>query len=122
MRQPVPTPFNAPDTRSELDIQLGGAKAAFDATMEPAAAILSGMVAEPAAGVAGLATGLRNIVDPVGQRAADTVQRVRDALTFQPRSEVGQANLQAIAQSAPIQAIAEGIGAAERFTGLMPAR
>jgi hypothetical protein len=60
----------------------------------------SQVVAVPAAGLAGIAQGAKNLVSP-GMSAADRVAQVSNAMTYQPRSDVGkeaQANI-----SAPVQ-------------------
>jgi hypothetical protein len=60
----------------------------------------SQVVAVPAAGVAGIVQGTKNLVSP-GMPAADRVAQVSKALTYQPRSDVGQAAQASIA--APVQ-------------------
>lgn len=54
--------------------------------LEPAAALATGVVAEPLAGLAAIAAG----GDP------EAVRATREALTFQPRTEAGQAGLQTL--------------------------
>lgn len=53
-------------------------------------ALASGVVAPPIAGLAGIAQGVKNIFSP-GMPAADRVRQVEEALTYQPRTEMGQA-------------------------------
>lgn len=79
---------------------------------EAIGAIGSGIIAEPVAGLAGLAAA------PIpGARAGDVVESAREALTFQPRTEAGQQALQTTGQavdaaiSTPVAGLA-GIGAA----------
>jgi hypothetical protein len=52
---------------------------------EAALSLGSGMVAAPVAGLAGTAVAPFN-----GQKAADVVTRIQDAMTYQPRTEAGQ--------------------------------
>lgn len=72
-------------SRSQQEV-LSSEGSLVDAIAEPIAAIASGVAAEPLAGLAGLATG-----------DADMVQRTRDALTFDPRTERGQEGLEFVA-------------------------
>lgn len=60
----------------------------------------SQILAVPAAGLAGIAQGAKNLVSP-GMSAADRVAQVSNALTYQPRSDVGKAVQPQIA--APVQ-------------------
>lgn len=91
--------------------------------IEPALTFASGLVAEPAAGIAGLgAMGVNEIYNffrnggrPTVDVATDTINATRDALTYQPRTELGQENLQAVGETlAPvaetIQDIEQGAG------------
>lgn len=80
--------------------------------LEPLAAIGSSILAEPAAGIAGLATGLFT-QDPAA--AAAVVEGVRESLTFQPRTEKGQAGLQAVGET--LAPIGEAISSAETTLG-----
>lgn len=55
----------------------------------------SQLVAVPAAGLAGVTQGIQNVYDkaagnPVGMSAADRVAQVSNAMTYQPRSDVGK--------------------------------
>lgn len=59
--------------------------------IEPAAALISGALAEPLAGIAGIAKGL--LPGDAGD-AAQAVESTREALTFQPRTKAGQEGLQ----------------------------
>jgi hypothetical protein len=66
----------------------------------------SQVIAMPVAGLAGISQGIQNAYDeaagnPVGMSAADRVAKISNALTYQPRSDVGkeaQANI-----AAPVQ-------------------
>ena len=80
--------------------------------IEPLGTIASSMIAEPAAGIAGLATGLLT-QDPAA--AAAVVEGVKESLTFQPRTEKGQAGLQSVGEAlAPVGKV---IQAAEKGAG-----
>lgn len=112
----LPTPLQFPDGMSQQDMaaaiqknfpelhrepslldkanDLGARflKNAQGALAEPAAQILSGMVATPVAGLAGLAQGARNIAsDTQGMPAADRIRQVENAMTYQPRTTAGKA-------------------------------
>lgn len=64
--------------------------------IEPLGTVASSLVAEPAAGISGIVQSLNPFADEgAGARA---VKGVRDALTFQPRTEKGQAGLQAVGE------------------------
>jgi hypothetical protein len=80
---------------------------------ETAATIGSAIVAEPVAGVAGL------ISAPLAgaEQAAGVVEGVREALTFNPRTDEGKANLQSIAGSEVIQTITGALETAEQTLG-----
>lgn len=102
---------------------------------EPAATIASTIVAEPIAGVAGIASeagrrapiptpiaGLGGLVK-AGLEAFDVelpsgveaIESVREALTFQPRTEAGQAGLEAVGET--LEPIGEALTSAESFLG-----
>jgi len=80
--------------------------------LETAATVASGAIAEPAAGIAGLATGLLT-QDPAA--AADVVSGVRERLTFEPRTEAGQQALQATGEF--LQPVGEALQSAETTLG-----
>lgn len=81
--------------------------------LEPLATIGSSIVAEPLAGVAGIAQAINPFADPgAGARA---VEATREALTFQPRTEAGQAGLQAVGET--LAPIGEAISTAEQTLG-----
>jgi hypothetical protein len=74
---------------------------------------VSGAVAEPIAGIAGVAQSLNPFAEEgAGARAVDGV---RDALTFEPRTESGQAQRQAIGEF--IEPVAKQLSQAEKFLG-----
>ena len=61
--------------------------------LQPAARVVTGAIAEPLAGLAGLAS-----APFVGaEKAAENIASVRNALTFDVTSEIGQSNLRAVA-------------------------
>lgn len=72
---------------------------------EAMAGIASGMGASAVGGIAGLAQGVKNLVSP-GMPAGDRVRQVQDALTYQPRTEVGQKAVEMF--SYPFEKLAEG--------------
>jgi len=81
--------------------------------VEPAATMATGMAAEPIAGVAGMAAAATPFLEPgAGARA---VESTREALTYQPRTEAGQAGLQAVGEL--VEPVTEALGAAEEFLG-----
>jgi hypothetical protein len=73
------------------------------ATADTVAALGSGAVAAPVAGLAGVVQGIKNMISP-GMPAGDRVRQVQEALSYQPRTEGGQAATGAIA--APFEALA----------------
>lgn len=72
---------------------------------EPAATIASSMIAEPAAGWAGVMSG--------GDPAA--VERTRNALTYEPRTEEGQQGLRRVGRA--LEPIAQTLDAARHNLG-----
>jgi len=64
------------------------------AVLEPLAAIVSGAIAEPVAGLAGIAQAINPLAAPGA--GAQAVEETREALSFQPRTQAGQAGLQAV--------------------------
>jgi len=81
--------------------------------IEPLGTVSSSLVAEPLAGVAGVIQTLNPFADEgAGARA---VEGVREALTFQPRTEKGQAGLQAVGET--LEPVGRAIGAAEETLG-----
>jgi gas vesicle protein len=80
--------------------------------LETAGTIASGVIAEPAGGIAGLVTGLLT-QDPA---AAEAVRSgVSDKLTFEPRTEQGQKALQATGEA--LQPVGEMLQSAESTLG-----
>lgn len=80
--------------------------------LETAGTVVSGAIAEPVAGITGLVTGALT-QDPAA--ASAVVEGVRERLTFQPRTEAGQEQLQAVGEF--IQPAAEALEGAERTLG-----
>lgn len=80
---------------------------------EAALTLGSGMIAEPLAGLAGLAASPFVGAD----RASEIIGGAREAMTYQPRTEAGQRAITGVAESAPIQAIGKGLQAAEQTLG-----
>jgi len=102
----------ASPTPAADDIRQAGIGEQILGGLETAATIVSGAIAEPAAGIAGLATGLLT-QDPAA--AADVVSGVRERLTFEPRTEAGQQSLQATGEF--LQPVGEALEAAEETLG-----
>lgn len=72
--------------------------------LEPAMAMLSGAVAEPVAGLAGL------LALPGGPDAAgDMVRKVRQSLTYQPRTQEGIDLSRSISESYPVQFLGQAV-------------
>jgi len=75
----------------------------------------SQVVAVPAAGLAGISQGIQNTYDqvagnPIGMSAADRIAQVSNAMTYQPRSDVGKQAAANIA--APVQWLGDKANAA----------
>lgn len=80
--------------------------------LETAGTVISSAVAEPAAGIAGLATGVLT-GDPAA--AAAVVEGARDRLTYEPESETAKRNISAIGEV--IQPAAEAFDEAGKTLG-----
>jgi hypothetical protein len=78
--------------------------------LENVGALVSGALAEPIAGLAGIGALL-----PGGQTPTEAIESTRESLTFQPRTEVGQAQQQAIGEA--LQPVGEAIQGASEFLG-----
>ena len=72
--------------------------------------LVSGAVAEPLAGLAGIGALL-----PGGQTPTEAIESTREALTFQPRTETGQAQQQVIGET--LAPAGEALSSAEKFLG-----
>ncbi len=81
--------------------------------IEPAATLVTGGIAEPIAGLAGIVQGLNPFADEGAAKRA--VEGTREALTFQPRTEAGQQGLESLGET--IAPVAEKIQGAEKFLG-----
>jgi hypothetical protein len=81
--------------------------------IEPAATLVSGAIAEPIAGLAGIAQSVNPFAEPGA--GAEAVEATREALTFQPRTEAGQESLETVGEA--IQPVAEAFGEAEQTLG-----
>jgi hypothetical protein len=90
----------------EPDLQGG----VLEAVIEPAAAIATAALAEPISGLAGIAS-----APFTDTPAGDVVNQVREALTFQPRTEAGKAGLQAVGEF--LQPVGEALQGAEENLG-----
>ena len=86
------------------------------AVIEPLGTLVSGAIAEPIAGLAGLArAAFAPSPEAAAQRGAETVAATREALTFQPKTEAGQKSLQVIGRV--LGPVGEALQAAETFLG-----
>jgi len=103
--QPTPT---APQPPQEE----GGIVSRF---LEPAATFISGAIAEPFAGFAGIAQPVNPFT--VAQTPTEAVEQTRETLTFQPRTIQGKIGLQSVAEFPPIKAFIEGLQQSEKFLG-----
>jgi hypothetical protein len=86
------------------------------AVAEPLATLATGAIAEPIAGLAGLArAAFAPSPEEAVRRGAETVGATREALTFQPRTQAGQEGLQAV--GSVLAPVGEALQAAETFLG-----
>lgn len=129
---------DSPPTEAELEqifasqIQPEPEGFAGAGVVEPAATIGTSIVAEPLAGLAGLMSTIAPVggaLSPEAQAFAEpseftapgadvgakVVGATKEALTFQPRTEKGQASLQAVGEF--FQPLGEAISGAEQFLG-----
>lgn len=81
--------------------------------LETAAAFGSGIIAEPLAGMAGIAQTLNPFADQGA--GAEAVKATKEALTFKPRTEEGKENLQAIGET--LAPVGKALSGAEKFLG-----
>jgi hypothetical protein len=77
------------------------------APIEAAESLITGAVAAPVAGLAGIAQGAKNLItgDPKSMSAADRVRQVQEGLTYEPRTEMGRATVESA--TAPFRALGE---------------
>lgn len=78
---------------------------------EPAAALVSGAVAEPVAGIAGLA----KTITSGPEAGAETIGQVREAIQYEPRTAAGQQSMQAIGET--LSPVVKPIGEAVQAVG-----
>jgi len=98
------------DELQSIEAVTGGG---VEAVLEPLATVASSIVAEPLAGIAGIAQTANPFAEAgAGARA---VESTREALTFKPRTQAGQAGLQSVGEV--LQPVGEAIGATEDFLG-----
>lgn len=98
------------DLIAELEASGGSASSGV---IEPVATMVSGIVAEPLAGIAGLAQTANPFADPgAGVRA---IEATREALTFKPRTKAGREGLQAVGEF--ISPVGEFIAGTEEALG-----
>jgi len=81
--------------------------------IEPTAAVISGAIAEPIAGLAGIVMAS----DPVAEQGAGAkaVESTREALTYKPRTEAGKQGLQSVGEA--LAPIGEAMKGAESYLG-----
>lgn len=106
----IPTSADTGDREEPGLLEQAGS--AIAGVAEPAAAIISGIAAEPIAGLAGLGAAL---LPGEPGAAARAVEETREALTFKPRTEAGQAGLQEVGEA--LAPVGEAISGAETFLG-----
>tara|TARA_R110000851_G_scaffold224018_1_gene376868 strand:+ start:80 stop:1417 length:1338 start_codon:yes stop_codon:yes gene_type:complete len=78
---------------------------------EPALAVLSSVVAEPVAGLAGLATSTFGGVD----RSVNVINAVRDKLTYTPKTEAGRSGMNTLGQV--MKPVGDALTSAEDYLG-----
>jgi hypothetical protein len=90
---------------------------------EPTMTLLSGIVAEPVAGIAGLGTGIADVVTDAlgyedaidGMQATKNINAVREAMTYVPKTEEGMEGLETVGRV--LEPVADKITAAEDYLG-----
>lgn len=98
--------LQAAETETSLaDDIIGGA--------EVAASLVSGAVAEPISGIAGIAQSLNPFADEGA--GADAVKATQEALTYQPRTDAGQQMQQSVGEA--LKPVGEAIQGAEKYLG-----
>ena len=86
------------------------------AVVEPVSTLVSGALAEPIAGLAGLVKGaFAPSPEEAARRGAQAVEATREALTFKPRTEAGQRALKTI--GGVLAPVGEALQKAETFLG-----
>lgn len=101
--------------RKQLNVQteptIAGAAKQSLGTSEALGSMISGAIAEPIAGIAGLFVTPFTDVDT----GVQTINKVRDLLTYDPRTDAGKQRLQQIGQV--LEPVAEGLENVSEFTG-----
>jgi len=97
--------------RAGVPESLQAQQAGITGVLEPALTLATGAIAEPLAGLAGIAAQLI----PGGKTGGEMVEATREALTFQPRTQAGQRGLQAVGRA--VAPIGEAFSAAEKALG-----
>jgi len=107
-QQPVPATEMPSPLQAGIEAGIGAAKGLF----EPAATVVTGAIAEPIAGAAGIGAILRGAGPEVAEQE---IAQTREALTFQPRSEEGKAALRGVGEV--LQPVAETLKGVEKGLG-----
>jgi hypothetical protein len=82
---------------------------------EAALTMVSGIIAEPAGGIAGAASSMiPGAPKGVGEGVSEMVS---ESLTYNPRTEEGRKNIESIGGSDVVQAISNALGGAEKYLG-----
>jgi len=110
---------NAPRRRADDNISSGVSDPTPEldfpgaSVIEPAATLISGAIAEPIAGIAGIIQSL----NPFSEEGsgAKAVESVKESLTFKPKTEPGKKGLQAV--SDVMEPVASALSEAESFLG-----
>ena len=119
--QPIAQPIDQPVTQGRdlfADQPVDTKQPSFPGAgiVEPIATLVSGALAEPVAGLAGIVKGaFAPSPEAAAERGAEAVQTTREALTFQPKTEAGQRTLKTI--GGVLAPIGEALKGAETFLG-----
>lgn len=81
--------------------------------LETAATVVSGAVAEPLSGIAGLAQSINPFADEGA--GVDAIKTAQQTLTYQPRTEAGKRQLSSVAET--LQPVGEAFQSAEQYLG-----
>ena len=108
--QPKLTPVEGNPFEAETKERTGGVVSSI---LEPAAAIVSGIVAEPLAGL----SGLTHAISPFSNsdNAAKAVESAKETLTYQPKTDTGKDALGGIAET--LEPIGDAFSSAEQTLG-----
>lgn len=93
----------------------GGILDEIGGAVETAGSFLSSALAEPIAGIGGLA----KTITSGPEAGAETVRQIQEGLTYNPRTPEGIRNLEAIGGSGLVQAVGRGIQKTEKTLGDM---